>query len=106
MPIVATKALFFKSDKVPDSLSSIYTSRTPTISEVTVVATKSPDEIVTRTPIDKEKLKFQPVTTTVLPSDKVSSSLSSSSIPVPRKPSPVKTDHTHPRLVINVPEYR
>ena len=44
---------------------------------MTVVAKIAPVDIVTRRPIEKEKLLFQPFTTTVLPSDKVPSSLSS-----------------------------
>ena len=75
--IVATKAPVFPSAKVPDSLSSISTSRKPsTIASANVVATIAPVEIMTRIPIDMEKSLFQPVTTTVLPSDKVPTSLS------------------------------
>ena len=59
---------------------------------------------MTRAPIEKGKTPFQPVTTTVLPSDKDPASLSS--ISVLRKPSPVTTDYIHPRLYIFGPEYR
>ena len=63
--IVLTKSPFIPSSKVPASLSSIYTLRKLLpISEVTVVSTRSPVDIVTRIPIEKEKSQFQHVTTT------------------------------------------
>ena len=87
-----TKALVFRSDKVPASLSPVYLPRKLLpIDAVTVVAT--------RAPIEKGKTPFQPVTTTVLPSDKDPASLSS--ISVLRKPSPVTTDYIHPIFEIN-----
>ena len=61
-----------------------------TISAISVVSTISPFEIVTIAPIKKGKTTFQPVTTTFFTSAKVPASLSS--IYLPRKPSPVKTD--------------
>ena len=59
---------------------------------------------MTRSPIEKGKSPFQPVTTTVFTSAKVPSSLSS--ISLSRKPSPVITDFINPRLDVFGPEYR
>ena len=54
VPIIATKSPVFPSSQVPAILSSIYTSRRLSIIfVVTVVATRSPVEIVTRAPIEK-----------------------------------------------------
>ena len=55
---------------------------------MTVVVTIKPVDVVKIAPIKKFKTTFQPVTTTVFPSNKVPASLSS--ISVPRKPSPVR----------------
>ena len=46
-----------------------------------VVTKCSPDIIVTRRPIDKEKIKYQPVTTKFLTNAKLPASLLSSSAP-------------------------
>ena len=54
--IVATKYPVFPNAQVPSSLSSIYTPRkTSPISAVTLFATRSPVEFVTRRPIDNGK---------------------------------------------------
>ena len=74
------------------------------INAVTVVTTISPVDIVTIIPNKKEKSLFQPVTTTVFPSDKLPASLSS--ISVPQKQTPVETDNTIPRIDIVGPEFR
>ena len=75
LPIVATNIPVFPGDKVPASLSSIYTSgKQSTISAVNVVSTRTTVEILTRAPTEKGKFPFQPVTTTVLTSAKVPAS--------------------------------
>ena len=59
---------------------------------------------MTRGPVYKGESLFQPVTATVLPSDKVPASLSL--ISVSRKQSPVTTDYIIPRVDIVGPEFR
>ena len=104
VPIVATKYIVFQSAQVPDSLSSISTSRKPPhIAEVTVIATRSHTEIMSRWPIEKGKQLFQPVTTTFLSSDKEPASLSY--IYVPRKQSPLTTDYIITIVDIVGPEF-
>ena len=75
----------------PSAEEIIETDLPSPTAEVPVIVTIAPVEIVTRSPIEKEKTVFQPVTTTVFPIAKVPASLSS--IYVLRKPSPVTTDY-------------
>ena len=69
--------LLFPSAQVSAIVLSISTSsKSSHITKVTVVETRAPDEIVTRSPIEKGEKPFQPVTTTVFPSAKLPASLS------------------------------
>ena len=71
---------------------------------MTIFATREPCEILTIRPIDKGKSQFQPVTIQVLPSAKVTSSLSS--IYVPREKSPVTTYYIIPKVDIVGTKFR
>ena len=98
--IVATMSQVFPSAKVPASLSSIYVPRKPSpIAAVTIVVTIVPVKVVTRSPIEKEKTPFRPVTTTVFPGAKDPACLTYISVPI--KQLPVTTDCINPRFKIN-----
>ena len=89
-----------KTDKPPPIASAPIDTALPSpIYEVPVVVTRAQVEIVTISPIEKEKTPFKTVTTTVFPIDKLPASLSS--ISVLMKASPVKTDYIIPRVDID-----
>ena len=71
---------------------------------MTIVLTRVLIDIVTKIPIERVKVLFQPVTTKLFPTAKVHAILSL--IYVPRKNSPVTTDHIIPRVDIFVLEFR
>ena len=103
-PIVATRYPVLPSYQVPSSLLLVSTSRKPwTIAAVTVFTTKEPVEIVKIKTNWEGKSLFQPITTAVLSSAKLSAT--SLAISVPRKQYPVTTDYIIPRVDIVGPGF-